>query len=613
MAQCFNYITSNPPKPLTEVEIWFQIGHVYEQKKDFAKAKEIYERVLQRNPEHAKVLQQLGWLHHQQSGEADQELAVQWLTKSLASDGSDAQSWYLLGRCFMVQRKYNRAYEAYQQAVYRDGRNPSFWCSIGVLYYQINQYRDALDAYSRAIRLNPYISEVWYDLGTLYESCNDQVNDALDAYARAADLDPHNPHIKARLEALKSGQLSGARNSLGGPVPQDVNPNAYQSGGPSSHSWNGHPAMHSSQQQHQQQGPPPPPPSAASHQHQHQHQQAPNSHRRGSNTPASEQTPFRGAESQSMRPPHSPDRSKLQNGHGHSRNGTQKVDAPAPLPPYQQTQHHAHQSPYPPSHPTGPSIASLNHGGDSSAPSGGASLAPMLGRTSPVSEIRSLQSRDDGTALREQPPTPAPSQQNQQNGGRSHEPVVPRAEPREQDANTLKRPREWDDHSSAPEPKKQEMSESSSRQDGREAEMAKTSSETSRRTSPVPLDGRPSSRPSESERNTEQTSRQQQEQPPQEQTQDSESHRDVQSVAREDASIATPVVPEERAGEERRTASAEPVAAIPAEAEKNESKTNTNSEGEPLPPSEAVTTPIPPQQESAERKIEVDENYDDDD
>ena len=86
---------------------------------------------------------------------------------NVTSDQTDAQSWYLLGRCYMSQQKYPKAYEAYQQAVYRDGRNPTFWCSIGVLYYQINQYRDALDAYSRAIRLNPNISEVWYDLGTL--------------------------------------------------------------------------------------------------------------------------------------------------------------------------------------------------------------------------------------------------------------------------------------------------------------------------------------------------------------------------------------------------------------------------------------------------------------
>jgi cytochrome c-type biogenesis protein CcmH/NrfG len=48
----------------------------------------------------------------------------------------------------MAEQNYNKAYEAYQQAVYRDARNPTFWCSIGVLYYQINQvkFRDAFSA-----------------------------------------------------------------------------------------------------------------------------------------------------------------------------------------------------------------------------------------------------------------------------------------------------------------------------------------------------------------------------------------------------------------------------------------------------------------------------------
>ncbi|EER25484.1 hypothetical protein D8B26_000215 [Coccidioides posadasii str. Silveira] len=227
--ECFRYIVKDPPRPLTEEDIWFQIGHVHEQQKDFEAAKAAYKKVLDRDPQHAKVLQQLGWLHHQQSSSyASQEQAIEYLEKSVAADTNDAQSWYLLGRCYMSQAKYPKAYEAYQQAVYRDGRNPTFWCSIGVLYYQINQYRDALDAYSRAIRLNPYISEVWYDLGTLYESCNNQIADALDAYSRAAELDPNNVHIKARLQLLQSGQAANQGNA---PVPQDVHPQAYQVAG----------------------------------------------------------------------------------------------------------------------------------------------------------------------------------------------------------------------------------------------------------------------------------------------------------------------------------------------------------------------------------------------
>ncbi|KAJ7226106.1 TPR-like protein [Mycena pura] len=226
---CFDRILRNPPSPLAHADIWFQIGHVYEQQKDYVNAKDAYERVVADNPGHAKVLQQLGWLYHQDgSSFQNQDLAIQYLTKSLEADPSDAQSWYLLGRAYMAGQKYNKAYEAYQQAVYRDGRNPTFWCSIGVLYFQINQYRDALDAYSRAIRINPYISEVWFDLGSLYESCNNQISDAIDAYARASELDPNNPAITQRLALLKQAQQTGGALPAA-PGPQDVHPTAYAS------------------------------------------------------------------------------------------------------------------------------------------------------------------------------------------------------------------------------------------------------------------------------------------------------------------------------------------------------------------------------------------------
>ncbi|KAL1713919.1 hypothetical protein EV715DRAFT_257907 [Schizophyllum commune] len=224
---CFHQILRNPPSPLAHADIWFQIGHVHEQQKDFVQAKEAYERVVQDNPTHAKVLQQLGWLYHQDgSSFQNQDEAIHYLTKSLEADSSDAQSWYLLGRAFMAGQKYNKAYEAYQQAVYRDSRNPTFWCSIGVLYFQINQFRDALDAYSRAIRINPYISEVWFDLGSLYESCNNQISDAIDAYARASELDPSNQIITQRLQLLKNAQINGTRVGAA-PGPQDVHPTAY--------------------------------------------------------------------------------------------------------------------------------------------------------------------------------------------------------------------------------------------------------------------------------------------------------------------------------------------------------------------------------------------------
>ena len=63
-----------------------------------------------------------------------------------------------------------------------------------------------------------------------YESCNNQIADALDAYQRAAELDPGNPHIKARLQLLRSGGNSGGPPPA--PQPADVHPQAYQAAGP---------------------------------------------------------------------------------------------------------------------------------------------------------------------------------------------------------------------------------------------------------------------------------------------------------------------------------------------------------------------------------------------
>ena len=43
----------------------------------YIRAREAYERVVQDNPTHAKVLQQLGWLYHQDGSTfQDQELAT---------------------------------------------------------------------------------------------------------------------------------------------------------------------------------------------------------------------------------------------------------------------------------------------------------------------------------------------------------------------------------------------------------------------------------------------------------------------------------------------------------------------------------------------------------
>ncbi|KAH8836039.1 hypothetical protein DL96DRAFT_1442291, partial [Flagelloscypha sp. PMI_526] len=122
------------------------------------------------------------------------------------ADASDWKNWYYLGRLYIEGQKYNKAYEAYQQAVYREGRNPAAWCSIGILYFAINQFGDAHENYSRSIRLHPYIFETWFNLGILRESNQNDISGAIEAYARASELAPDDAICLERLQILREAK-----------------------------------------------------------------------------------------------------------------------------------------------------------------------------------------------------------------------------------------------------------------------------------------------------------------------------------------------------------------------------------------------------------------------
>lgn len=111
------------------------------------------------------------------------------LLKATEEDPHDALNWYFTGRLYQhCLNQPTKAYDAYQQAVYRDGRNPAFWNSIGTLYFGLGQYRDSLDAYTRAVHYAPGNPVIWWNLGLLYEVCNQQTDDAREAYEKAREL-----------------------------------------------------------------------------------------------------------------------------------------------------------------------------------------------------------------------------------------------------------------------------------------------------------------------------------------------------------------------------------------------------------------------------------------
>ena len=210
-----NYVLEDPPPQLALTTIQYQIALIYTLLNQPAQAKLIFEKILHEDPHHAKSLQQMGWIHFrlQSSNESSNlDIAIDYLLHSVGADDTDSQTWYLLGRCYMLLQNYNKAYDAYKQAVYHDKTNPILWCSIGVMYSRVSQHQDALGAYIRAIQINTCLSKVWYNIGTIYENCS-QISDALDAYTRAAELEPNHSYIQERIALLRAQQTNSFPSS----------------------------------------------------------------------------------------------------------------------------------------------------------------------------------------------------------------------------------------------------------------------------------------------------------------------------------------------------------------------------------------------------------------
>lgn len=205
--QCFAFAAQDPPSGLTAEDVALQEALVEAARGGLSEARDRVERLagnVEGKRAAGKFRMHLAWLS---ALAGDLDGPVSTLAAVVEEDPGEGLAWYYLGRVHVMREEAVRAYEAFQQAVYRDGRNAAFWNSIGILYFATQQYRDALDAFSRAIQHGPFVADIWWNLGVLYETCNGQLVDAADAYQRASELaDTEAPlhRIRARLALVRA-------------------------------------------------------------------------------------------------------------------------------------------------------------------------------------------------------------------------------------------------------------------------------------------------------------------------------------------------------------------------------------------------------------------------
>jgi hypothetical protein len=96
-------------------DIWIRMGVLAEQMQDYEKAMSCFESALRHNPYSISALTKIGTLCKNRN---QFQHAVEYFQRILKIDNNNGDIWGALGHCYLLMEDLQKAYHAYQQALY---------------------------------------------------------------------------------------------------------------------------------------------------------------------------------------------------------------------------------------------------------------------------------------------------------------------------------------------------------------------------------------------------------------------------------------------------------------------------------------------------------------
>lgn len=138
---------------------------------DHDRAVHAYEAVLRHNPYSIPAMSAIANILRQkeQFGRA-----IEYYQSILSFSQDSGETWGALGHCYLMMDDLQKAYSAYQQALYhlRDPKEPKLWYGIGILYDRYGSLEYAEEAFTQVMAMDPSFdkaNEIYFRLGIIYK------------------------------------------------------------------------------------------------------------------------------------------------------------------------------------------------------------------------------------------------------------------------------------------------------------------------------------------------------------------------------------------------------------------------------------------------------------
>ncbi len=168
--------------------------------KQYDKAEDDYQKILQRDENNGLVLANLATIEMEQGKLEDAEKHI---SAAIAQSPNDAYNLSVLGYLKFRQEKYDDALDALSRAAKLDPRNPEIENYLGVTLGHKGLRAQAETALRKAIQLDPNYGPAHNNLAVIYiNQTPPLVGLARWHYQKALDAgQPHNPDLEKILEA----------------------------------------------------------------------------------------------------------------------------------------------------------------------------------------------------------------------------------------------------------------------------------------------------------------------------------------------------------------------------------------------------------------------------
>ena len=146
--------------------IHFNSGVDLYHQRDYAKAIQAYQKVIEIDPRYAEAYNNLGIIY-QEAGDFDRALST--YQKAIEINPKYEKALNNLGVLLYLKGRYEESIHAFQKALALNANNIESHINLGILFKKQGQMEKALESYHRALAINPLYGEAHYNMGLLYE------------------------------------------------------------------------------------------------------------------------------------------------------------------------------------------------------------------------------------------------------------------------------------------------------------------------------------------------------------------------------------------------------------------------------------------------------------